>query len=97
MLGDADALGDVLADALLDGLCDEDGLTLAETDALGLFDGETLGETDALGLFDELGLTDGETLGLGPVSLNAAPTAPQSSEFWVQVMSCEPELVCSRY
>jgi hypothetical protein len=59
----------------------EDGDTLAETD------GETLGETDAEGLTD----------GLGPISLKAAPTAPQSSEACVQVIAWPPAVACSRY
>ena len=76
----------VLGDGLADGDTEGDSLEDGETD--GDTDGETLGETDALGLTD----------GLGPISLKAAPTAPQSSEVPnVQDIAWPPAVACSRY
>jgi len=71
--------------------------------SMGLTEGDTEldGDTDALALEDgdteALSLEDGDTDGLGPISLNATPTAPQSSDDCVHDMSCDPAVPCNRY
>lgn len=69
MLGDADELGLVLAEGLIDddGDCEAEGDCDALADGDGLIDGEIDddGLTDALGLTLALGEIDGDSLALG--------------------------------